>query len=133
MGPIVATFYLTNFLATDRHALTFTQLYNLARAGYTKTNMVNDPNEAVGRGLCGGDAGATADSHGDCIFGMDQFVARTFEEKWVGNKSAESVLILLWIRFKKAASAMAFVQAMGPTLGVLFGKALLRVYETTPT
>ena len=59
-----------------------------------------------------------------------QFVARTFEEKPVGNKSVENVLILLWIRFKNAASAMTFVQAMRPILGVLFGKALLRVYKT---
>ena len=60
-----------------------------------------------------------------------QFVARTFEEKSVGNKSKKNVLILSRIRFKNAASAMAFVQAMGPILGVLFGKALLRVYKTT--
>ena len=59
-----------------------------------------------------------------------QFVARTFEEKSVGNKSVENVLILLRIRFKNAASAMTFVQATGPILGVLFGKALLRVYKT---
>ena len=43
----------------------------------------------------------------------------------------ENVLILLRIRFKNPASAMAFVQAMVPILGVLFGKALLRVYKTT--
>ena len=61
----------------------------------------------------------------------EQFVARTFEEKSVGNKSVENVLILLRIRFKNAASAMTFVQAMGPILGVLFGKALLRIYKTT--
>ena len=55
---------------------------------------------------------------------------QNFEEKSVGNKSVENVLILLRIRFKNAASAMTFVQAMGPILGVLFGKALLRVYKT---
>ena len=61
----------------------------------------------------------------------EQFVARTFEEKSVGNKSVENVHVPLRIRFKNAASAMAFVQAMGPIQRVLFGKALLRVYKTT--
>ena len=59
-----------------------------------------------------------------------QFVARTFEEKSVGNKSVENALIPLRIRFKNAASAMAFDQAMGPILGVLFVTALLHVYKT---
>ena len=65
----------------------------------------------------------------------EQFVARTFEEKSVGNKSVENVnvLILLRTRIKYAASAMTFVQAMGPILDVLFGIALLRVYKTKLT
>ena len=61
---------------------------------------------------------------------MEQLVARTFEEKSIGNTSVVNVLILLRIRYKNAASAMTFVQAMGPVLGVLYGSALLLVYKT---
>ena len=46
---------------------------------------------------------------------------QNFEEKSVGNKSVENVLILLRIHYKNAVCAMIFVRAMGPILGVLYG------------